>query len=137
MTSINKLLKEINSLNVLTEIKQEQIIEILNKTMLNCNIEAISIDFSEEIPISVNNSNNKIEMLADEITNEDTIHNAVMISVQVEFKSNYNNMIEFVDELQKIPMEMVIESIRIYMENGNVHGVMDLSFYAVLMDVNI
>lgn len=135
--SADKLLKEINALDVLTDIKQEQIIEILNENISNCNIEATSINFSEVIPVRINNSNNAEVVQSEEILNENATQNAVMISVQIEFKSSYDNMLKFVDELQNSSINIVIENMRIYMDKDNVYGVMDLSFYAVPLEVGI
>ena len=135
--SVEKLLEEINDLNVLTDIKQEQIIEILNENISNCKIEATSINFSEVIPVRVNNTNNYEAVKSEEATNENAAQNAVMISVQIEFKSSYDNMLKFVDELKSSSINIVIDNMRVYMDKDNVYGVMDLSIYAVPLDVDV
>ena len=133
---IEKLLEEINALNVLTDIRQEQIIDVLNANISNCNIEATRINFSEVIPVCINNSNDE-SMQSEEATNENSAQNAVMISVQIEFKSSYDNMLRFVDELKSSSINIVIENMRVYMDNDNVYGFMDLRFYAVPLDVDV
>ncbi|MFA9423507.1 MAG: hypothetical protein ACERLG_08000 [Sedimentibacter sp.] len=138
--SVNKILKEINELNVLMGIKQEQIIEILNENISSCNIESTCINFSEVLPASFNNNNNNDDNDVDqsgEIKNDDEEQTAVMISVEIEFKSSYDNMLKFVDELQSGLIDIVIEHMDIYMDKDNVYGVINLRFYAEPLDVNI
>lgn len=115
-----------DNLNVMTNIRQEKIITVLNEYLSNCFIEASSIDFSE-FP-DLNNFETEVpsETAEDEIT-------AALVSVS--FKASYNDMLKFIDEIQRGKTESAISSIRVVMnDNDEVYGTIDLVFYALAID---
>lgn len=120
---------KINNLNIMTNIRQEQIINVLNEYLSNCFIEASSIEFSEFSEFS---DLNNMETEASGETAKDEITAAL---VSVSFKSYYNDMLKFIDEIQRGRTEATINSVSVVMnDNDEVYGTIDLVFYALAMD---
>jgi hypothetical protein len=116
-----------DNLNIMTNIRQEQIITVLNECLSSCSIEVSSIDFSE-----FSNLNNVAAEAADEMI-EDKI--TVAAAVSISFKSSYNNMLKFIDEIQRGRNDAAISSVRIVMnDNNEVYGTIELVFYALKLD---
>jgi hypothetical protein len=116
-----------DNLNIMTNIRQEQIVTVLNEYLSSCSIEVSSIDFSE-----FSNLNNVAAEAADEMI-EDKI--TVAAAVSISFKSSYNNMLKFIDEIQRGRSDAAISSVRIVMnDNNEVYGTIELVFYALKLD---
>ncbi len=114
------------NLNIMTNIKQEQIIKVLNEFLSSCSIEASSFDFSE-----FSNLNN-VETEDSEETSEDKIDSA---AVSISFKASYNNMLKFIDEIQRGKTSAAISSVKVVMnDNEKVYGTIEIVFYALKMD---
>ena len=125
--SLLDLNSKINELNIMTNLRQEQIIDILNEHLSICGIEASGISFSEGKSINDNDG---------ETTDEAAVFEAEEISVEMNFKSSYANMLKFIDEIQNSNTDVVIRNVRVSLsgENDSVYGIVILGFYALPMD---
>lgn len=112
-----------DNLNIMTSIRQEQIITVLNEYLSSCSIEVSSIDFSE-----FSNLNN-VETEAEGVMTEDEI---TVAGVSISFKASYKDMLKFIDEIQGGRSDAVISSVRVVMnDNEEVCGSIKLVFYAL------
>lgn len=126
-----KLLDEKYNLNVLTYVKQEEIIKILHGNLSSCGINLIKFNFSEVLPLSLNNP---IDGTSDTIeeAEENTLPEIVMMNVNIEFNCNYENILKLIDKLQNNNIDMSITNMRTtFYEEDIVFVVMDIAFYAV------
>lgn len=134
-----EILGEIDDLNVLCDIKQEQIIEILYKYLLSNSIEIIDINFSEAFPVSRNTTMNENLVETEEYyqsinNSEPNKLSALTMLVDIEFKSSYENMLSLIDGLQSHSIDMAITNIHVIKcDKDIVYGVMDINFYAIPM----
>ena len=127
--SVLDLNSKINDLNVMTNLRQEKIIDILDEHLSNCSIDASGISFSEVK--SINDYDG-------EATDEAAEFEAEEISVELNFKSSYANILKFIDEIQNSNSNVVIRNVRISLsgENDSVYGTVVLGFYALPMDAS-
>jgi hypothetical protein len=112
-----------DNLNIMTNIRQELIITVLNEYLSSCSIEVSSIVFSEFI--NLNNVEKEIsdDMIRDKIT---------AAAVSVSFKASYKDMLKFVNEIQSGRSDAAISSIRVVMNDSEeVYGSIELVFYAL------
>ncbi|WP_312833145.1 hypothetical protein [Sedimentibacter saalensis] len=117
---------KINNMNIMTNIRQEQIITVLNEFLSSCFIEASSIDFSEFSDL------NNAEAESSDEKSEDRVESAL---VSVSFKASYNDMLKFIDEIQVCKTGAAIKSVRFVMnDNDEFYGTIDLVFYSLKMD---
>ena len=93
-----ELLNEKYNLNMLTYIKQEEILKILHGHLSSCNIRVTKFNFSEGLPVLLNDPTD--ETVAE--TDENIYPSILKISVNIEFNSSYEDMIRFIDELNSI-----------------------------------
>lgn len=120
----SSLLDEISKINLETKILQEEIISNLYKHCLDNNIVITKINFSEVVPASFNND--------EENLNEDNGEEAASVRVTIEFKSNYHNMLEFVDDIKNDDIDIAVTNMRVLSpDDSDIIGVMDLNFYAM------
>jgi hypothetical protein len=121
-----ELLEHIEESNILMEPMQEKIVMMLYENLLDNNIQMISIDFAEEV------SEAKDEEKDDVTEDIDLLSSPGVISMSVilEAKGEYYNMLDFVDDLKDD--EIAITSIKMmFWEDDIVYCVLDLKFYAV------
>lgn len=117
---------EANNINIISNIRQEQILTALNEYLSSCSIEASSIDFLE-----YSNINN----METEISEENEKDRIVSAAVTISFTASYNNMLKFVDEIQRGRTTVAISSVRVVMnDNDEVFGTIKLVFYALKID---
>ncbi|MEL7606922.1 MAG: hypothetical protein AAGU39_12830 [Sedimentibacter saalensis] len=117
---------EANNINIMTNIRQEQILTALNEYLSSCSIEASSIDFLEYSYL--NNMDAKISI-------ENEKDRIVSASVTMSFTASYYNMLKFVDEIQGGRTTVAISSVRVVMnDNDEVFGTIELVFYALKID---
>jgi hypothetical protein len=118
--------RKINNLNIMTNIKQEQIITVLNELLSSSSIEASSIDLSEISDINNVGTASTDDMKEDKITSS---------LVSVSFRAFYNDMLKFMDEIQVCKTGAEIKSVRFVMnDNDEVYGTIDFVFYSLAMD---
>lgn len=117
---------EANNINIISNIRQEQILTALNEYLSSCSIEASSIDFLEYSYL--NNMDAKI-------SKENEKDRIVSAAVTISFTASYNNMLKFVDEIQGGRTTVAISSVRVVMnDNDEVFGTIKLVFYALKID---
>lgn len=117
---------EANNINIISNIRQEQILTALNEYLSSCSIEASSIDFLEYS--NLNNMDAKI-------SKENEKDRIVSAAVTISFTASYNNMLKFVDEIQGGRTTVAISSVRVVMnDNDEVFGTVELVFYALKID---
>ncbi|TWH77044.1 hypothetical protein [Sedimentibacter saalensis] len=117
---------EANNINIISNIRQEQILTTLNEYLSSCSIEASSIDFLEYS--NLNNMDAKI-------SKENEKDRIVSAAVTISFTASYNNMLKFVDEIQRGRTTVAISSVRVVMnDNDEVFGTIKLVFYALKID---
>lgn len=117
---------EANNINIISNIRQEQILTTLNEYLSSCSIEASSIDFLEYS--NLNNMDAKI-------SKENEKDRIVSAAVTISFTASYNNMLKFVDEIQGGRTTVAISSVRVVMnDNDEVFGTIKLVFYALKID---
>lgn len=117
---------EANNINIISNIRQEQILTTLNEYLSSCSIEASSIDFLEYS--NLNNMDAKI-------SKENEKDRIVSAAVTISFTASYNNMLKFVDEIQRGRTTVAISSVRVVMnDNDEVFGTVELVFYALKID---
>lgn len=118
---------KINELNIDTEILQDKIINVLSNTSKKNNIELGNIKFSEIMQVSEYNFNSSV-------ATEDFQHDnsAVCMKVNVDFDSDFNNMLSFVDDIKNSRTEISVVDINISMSDSQkTHTVLNLIFYAL------
>jgi hypothetical protein len=112
-----------DNFNIMTNIRQEQIITVLNEYLSSCSIEVSSIDFSE-----ISNFNNVTTEATDEMARDKITAAAVSIS----FKSSYKDMLKLIDEIQRGRSDAEISSVHVVMnDNEEVYGSIEIVFYAL------
>jgi hypothetical protein len=112
-----------DNFNIMTNIRQEQIITVLNEYLSSCSIEVSSIYFSES-----SNFNN----VATEATDEAAKDKITAAAVSISFKAYYKDMLKFIDEIQKGRSDAAISSVHLVMnDNEEVYGSIELIFYAL------
>ncbi|WP_019228926.1 hypothetical protein [Sedimentibacter sp. B4] len=117
---------EANSINIMANIRQEQILTILNEYLSSCSIEASSIDFLEY---------SNLNSMEAEISEENEKDRIISAAVTISFKASYNNMLRFVDEIQGGKTYAAINNVRVVMnDNEEVYGTIELVFYALKID---
>jgi len=130
----NKLQSEITEISVPTDIKQVNMIKILYKNLYSCGIDIISLNFSEPLLTLFDISTNEMLLespIDDNEKNNNQLSLLTMI-VNVEFKSNYENILNLIDELQDNKNNISITNIHIIKSDfDKVQGIMDISFYAI------
>lgn len=123
-----ELLDEKNNLKLLNCLKQEEILKVLHSYLSSCNINLTKLNFSEELPVSLNNPMDETIVVIEE--NDDP--RILMLNVNIEFNSNYENMLIFIDGLQNNPIDMSITNMNATLSEGNTVFVsMDINFYAI------
>lgn len=111
----NILIKKVNELNIDTEILQDEIINELGNISRKNNIELNSVKFSEVMPIISDNT-------------------GLYMKVTVDFDSDFNDMLNFVDDVKNSEMITSVTDISVLMiENNKVHILLNLMFYALPM----
>jgi hypothetical protein len=140
-----KLMFEVRDFNMLSDIKQEDIIEILNKNLASSGIEIVNINFSEVFLTGVNTLENEllVESNSDGYVSNDNLDlnksesendqlSVLTMLVNVEFKSSYENVLTLIDKLHKNQYDIAITNIHIVKSDYNkVYGVVDINFYAI------
>lgn len=132
----NKFLVEINSLSILSDIKQEDILKTLYQSLSSCGIEIVSISFSNVFATSIDNSSNELvsESKMDNTEYENNQLPMVSMFINIEFKSSYDKILALIDKLQENNYDIAITNIHIIKsrsDSSNNHCVMDLNFYAI------
>jgi hypothetical protein len=112
--SQNNLLKKINDLNIDTEILQDEIIIELSHISGKNNIELSSIKFSEAIPVLTDNT-------------------ALCMKVTVEFNSELNNMLKFIDDVKNSETIISVADISVLTSENKAHVSLNLLYYALPM----
>ena len=110
----NNLLKKINDLNIDTEILQDEIINELNYIAKKNNIELGSIKFSEAMPVLTDNT-------------------ALCMKVTVDFDSELNNMLKFVDDVKNSETAISVTDISILTSESKVHVSLNVMYYSLPM----
>jgi len=165
---VEELSNEINSVNMLSDLDQEKIIVFLNKYLLNNNIDANNISFTDVVAVPITTAvstqepkaKSTFEGMMDTIngTSKATTSNTGAsqetststqevqpsqeqadgastvnsVSVNIAFKSNYSDMIKFIDSIQSNPIDIAITNINTLSQDGGIlQGTMTLNFYAV------
>jgi len=114
--------------NVLQYLRQEEILEILQFNLYSNNIKLTKINFTEALPVSINNSigDSNISM------QENDYYRILKMSVNIEFDANFDNMLSFIDGMQNSTIDMSIANIRTSLSEENmVFVTMDINFYAI------
>jgi Tfp pilus assembly protein PilO len=112
------LIKKVNELNIDTEILQDGIINELNNISRKNSIELNSVKFSEVMPILSDNS-------------------GLCMKVTVDFDSDFNDMLNFVDDVKKSKTIISIPDISILTIKNTVHVSLNLMFYALPMKTGV
>ncbi|GEM_PF-858920 len=120
----SSLLDEINRINMETGILQEEIISNLYGHCSENNIIITKINFSETVPVYFDNEENSNE------DNKDKT--AVTVRVTIEFKSNFDDMLELIDDIKNDDRDIAVTNMRLLsLDDNDVIGIMDLNFYAI------
>jgi len=110
------LIKKVNELNIDREILQEEIISELIGISRKNNIELSSIKFSEAMPI----------------LSDDT---GISMKVTVDFDSEFNKVLKFVDDVKNSCMLVSVEDISVLTIESGVHAAVNILFYALPMNI--
>ena len=122
------LLNKINELNIDTEILQDKIINGLSKLSRKNNIQLGNIKFSEPMPISEDNSKYSKEEWFESLQE----NSAICMKVNVDFDSDFDDMLIFIDDIKNSSTEISVIDINILMsDNQKTHTVLNLMFYAL------
>ena len=122
------LLNKINELNIDTEILQDKIINGLSKLSRKNNIQLGNIKFSEPMPISEDNSKYSKEEWFESLQE----NSAICMKVNVDFDSDFDDMLLFIDDIKNSSTEISVIDINILMsDNQKTHTVLNLMFYAL------
>lgn len=158
------LSEEINSLAVISNLQQEQLIVFLNSYFKNNNIDAYNLSFTDITVVPMNSIATQNEEMPksslDELiidinetsqndvdTSENTTDNnnqqtqaeqpqstlsARSISVNIAFESTYNNLIKFIDAIQKNTVDISITNINTVVADSELlQCAMTLNFYEI------
>lgn len=122
-----ELMKKINELNIDTVILQDKIISDLGSLSRKNNIDLSNIKFSEIMPLSkISKSEEELEF------NKGQDIRATCMKVTVDFDSNFDDALSFVDSIKDCGTEISITDISmVQMEDGRMHVVLNLMFYAL------
>lgn len=130
---INKkeeLINEIDKLNIEAEIFHEKIISQLHEKCIENDINILKINFSEITPVYLDNESR--EAIMNETINNEVKINAVAICVTLDFKCEYENMINFINSINLDEMMANIMNVRLLSWNDEeVYGVININFYAM------
>lgn len=123
----SNLMIKINEIDIDTEILQDQIISVLSYISEKNNIEIGNIKFSEIMPIS-----NSISTQEENLVSKTQDSTAVCMNVTIEFNSNFNDMLLFVDDIKNCELQISVIDISIFLIDGEkVHVMTNLMFYAL------
>ncbi|WMJ76665.1 MULTISPECIES: hypothetical protein [unclassified Sedimentibacter] len=121
------LKNEMEKIEIPAEIYPEEIISDLSLYAQKSKIDVSKIVFSESMPVSLDNQS------TDEIIEEKTENSALKIGAMIEFTGHCDSLIEFIDNISNNNKNIAITDINLLSWTGdNVHGTMNLNFYAVL-----
>lgn len=120
------LIHKISGLNVTANIRQEQVLSVLDEISSGCGIETSVIFFSQPQIIHVGG----------EELNENSLNEARKVSVNLKFRSNYVNVLKFIDAIQESQMDFTVEKVQLNMDENDVFGEVDICFYVLTMDDN-
>ncbi len=123
------LFEKINELNIDAEILQDEIINELDRISSKNNIELSCVKFSEVMPVFAHNSTLSEESAL--LQNENT---AVCMKVTVDFDSDFNDMLLFVDDIKNCETLISVTDIKVLTSEGKVHVSVNLMFYALPMN---
>lgn len=153
---LTKLKEYVNSQDMLTKIKQEAVIIFLNKYFSSNNMKVSVARYNESVNslsmnlISYKNDESTFDSKIKEIEsliikeeenplnekkpNASPIANQQAISIRsinvgIDFECSYNNMINFINQMQDYPYEITITNINFSIENNKTKGTMDFIFY--------
>lgn len=118
-------LAKINELSFNDELSQEKIISILNDCTGKNNIQISNIKFTEE--------SNFYSGADAEITETgSTADRCEFLSVSVEFKLKFEDLLNFIDDMRDCGKDISITGIRVVSwEEDMLYSVVDMKFYAV------
>lgn len=120
------LLIQLESINYNYNLLQEEILNIINNHCLSNNI------IIENVAFIIND-----DEVIDQDEFDDNNHLRVM-SVAIEFKCNYDNLLLFIDDLKNDTVEIAVLNMRIVnWNNGIVNVVANLNFYSLNYKVNM
>ncbi|WP_313163746.1 hypothetical protein [Sedimentibacter sp.] len=152
--SIQTVSEEINSLNVISDLRQEKIIVFLNNYFTNNGIDANAISFTDATVVPVNivaesaeqkeisffealmNDINGEVPKKDEAPNPEDLSEEQsltvrQISVNITFESTYDELLKFIDSIQNNKVDISITNINIVSESNLIQGTIALNFYEV------
>ncbi|MDD4780093.1 MAG: hypothetical protein PHT02_05685 [Tissierellia bacterium] len=113
-----ELIYEKSKLKILNSINQEEIMKIIHEHSTKLGIIINNYNFSEVQPVTLD---------------EEIIENIYMINVNIEFYSSYENLLLFIDSLQKNDINMSIMNLHSTLGDTNYNLVkMDMKFYALV-----
>ena len=119
------LTKKINELNIDNEILQDQIISVLSNVSKKNNIELGNIKFSEGIPVFPDTYKTEEAVQSQE-------NSAISMKVTVDFDSDFDDMISFIDDIKNSDTEISLVDISILLlDSQKVHVMLNLMFYAL------
>ena len=119
------LTEKINELNIDNEILQDQIISVLSNVSKKNNIELENIKFSEIIAVFSDASKTEEAVQSQE-------NSAKSMKVTVDFDSDFDNMISFIDDIKNSDTEISLVDISILLlDSQKVHVMLNLMFYAL------
>lgn len=120
---------EIEKLNILPNIKQERVIDLLDKLISESNINIYSINFTEISPLITDENKDESESIELSVQKEEI----VFMKVNMEFTSNYDELILFIDKIQNNSYNLAITNIQMLSQNENeIKCIIDISFYAII-----
>lgn len=123
----DRLLKEISEVNIETRLLQEEIISTVYGHCLDNNIVITKIIFSEISPVNFND---------EEISDESNGAAAMTVSVSVEFKGSFDDVLNVIDDIKGDVQDIGFSHMRLLsMDDSDIMGVMDLNFYALPLDI--
>ena len=159
---VSKLTAEINELNVVSDLQQEYVIIFLNNYLKDNNIEANDISFTESSVVTMspfqearnqkqlssfeilmndikeNSDESETNISEDALAEEASSENQAgtlsveQISVNINFESNYDSMLNFIDAIQNNPVDISIINISVQsLGEDLLQGNMVLNFYQV------
>lgn len=124
------LKSNIKNLQINSNILYEEVLRNLNSCILSNSIEVDKIEFSEVLNGSLNNENTNF--YNDEITIVEEISSLGLINVNIEFKSNYVNILSFIDSIKDNNKNISITKLSLLsLENKYIYGIINLNCYAI------
>lgn len=155
---VQTLSAEINSLNVISDLRQENVIVFLSNYFADNNIDASNVSFTDAAVSSADIAEKPaqpekmgaLEIMMNEINGgeiflkeagqngnsedkpEKQLPEAVKMTANVTFESTYNDMLNFIDAIQKNPVDISITNINTLSPGENIlQGNMMLNFYQI------